>query len=305
MLKIVLVGIVAGFAHDGYAQVSLSDDALRRCSDAGVAECQYKFAEALERGANADLPRAKTLYESAYSSGYKPAGEAILRLVAKNPAQGGAPPERASSNQAASVSSTLEAQQLGVTALRQEPTFDCLRPREAGRCDIEVRAVVGGLDRNRLVIGLHIANRRPTQLYVSRGLARVFQDGVQLRVLQKNESTSWARLGGVVGHLLELAPSWGRSAKGLRLPKSAADLSKNAISTAKAGAAKAAVKRVPLPPGRLDYLTSGYIAPHADLSAVVMVEVRSTASPVRLEIELDGNKANVTVDPSLADGSNE
>jgi hypothetical protein len=57
----------------------ISLQALKSCSDSGIHECQFRFAEHLE--ANSDPNGAKKLYEMAYEGGYEPAGVALLRLI--------------------------------------------------------------------------------------------------------------------------------------------------------------------------------------------------------------------------------
>lgn len=294
-----LLGVWVGIAH-AQPNSPLSDDALRKCADAAVAECQHRLAEVLERGSALDVNRAKALYEAAYAGGYKPAGDALLRLVANSSRLGS--DEQATTHFGAIEPSTGTAapSSRAVIPFRGDAVA-CISSVDGGVCEVEVRAVPGALDEDRLLIGLYVTNRRATRLYVSRGLTRAFQDGSQLRLLQKSESSSWARLGGVARALLDLAPVGGRFGKeAVIIPRSAADLSRNALTMAKAGAKDKVVSKVPLASGRPDYFTSGYVEAGELFSAVFLVQVQSKTTDVVVEIELDGQKASLVVNPAEA-----
>lgn len=75
----------ACFHQTAFAQTevgNLSKDAIIKCADAGIAECQFRLARMTEEGTEVqkDVATARQLYETAYRSGYEPAGADILRL---------------------------------------------------------------------------------------------------------------------------------------------------------------------------------------------------------------------------------
>ena len=68
------------------AQASLTEDALEKCADAGIAECQFRYAQILESKGSTDLnnERARELYEMAYKGGHDAAGAEILRILSSS-----------------------------------------------------------------------------------------------------------------------------------------------------------------------------------------------------------------------------
>ena len=78
-----LAVVAAAFQLPFACAEEISAEAIFKCADAGIPECQYKAAKLIESGslADRDLIKAKGLYEKAYSGGYEQAAPDILRLA--------------------------------------------------------------------------------------------------------------------------------------------------------------------------------------------------------------------------------
>lgn len=70
-----------GVANAAPQAAALSEEAVKQCAEAGVAECEFQLAQLLERNGDTDTQNIRALYESAYRAGYAPAGEHVLRMI--------------------------------------------------------------------------------------------------------------------------------------------------------------------------------------------------------------------------------
>lgn len=114
---------------------TLSVDALRKCADAEVAECQFQYGKALEEGIGvaANRDAAKQQYEMAYGSGIEAAGTALLRLTRQSTQAVTAPAPinaiTAPTDDSKRFSALADAASTPITATRRNPGELVTAPR--------------------------------------------------------------------------------------------------------------------------------------------------------------------------------
>jgi len=274
------------------AQVELSVDALRKCAEAGVPECQFRYARRLDSGDGvpADREAAKRLYEQAYSAGYSPAGPALLELLHRP----GDDTQDAGSHRARRVIPDMQEESPSIQAGGQgegkQPGLvsECVsRVESPASCLISIKAGALPPDGRHLKIALSVGNHGSARVYISRGLIRVFQGSYQLTVLNSTEATPSGRAASRGRRALRSLPNftgWGR-------PRPATTVARNLAGTA----LKSASRATPLPTGPEGYLTSGYVAPGATFNGFFVAELMDAVTPVTLEIEIADERVRLQI----------